>query len=184
MLAQCIVDPVLAPEYCLTAERAFGSIMRTFTSSRFQQLRASRLVVALFALGLLGFSVAPCHATPQHGHPGTSHHGTMPAGDCGHCPHGPTGLDHACATVAAPDCASLGPAVFERLGAESQPAAAPPPAFLERQGAELQPAAAPPPAFPHIEPFPSDDGPVRAIRARDLPIPHASFQQRYCSYLK
>ena len=166
MLAQCIVDPVLAPEYCLTAERAFGSIMRTFTSSRFQQLRASRLVVALFALGLLGFSVAPCHATPQHGHPGTSHHGTMPAGDCGHCPHGPTGLDHACATVAAPDCASLGPAVFERLGAESQP------------------AAAPPPAFPDLKPFPYGDEHARDIRARRLPAPHASIQQRYCSYLK
>jgi len=140
--------------------------MRLFTTSRFQQLRASRLVVAIFALGLLGFSVAPCHAMPQHQHPGTSHHASMPAGDCGHCTDAPSGLAHGCATAAAPDCASVGPAL------------------LERQGAELQPAAAPPPAFPDIEPFPSDEGPVRDIRARDLPFPRASIQQRYCSYLK
>ena len=166
MLAQRIVDPLLAPEYCSTFERASGSLMRMFTSSRFQQLRASRLVVAIFALGLLGFSVAPCHAMPQHQHPGTSHHGSMPAGDCGHCPHARTGLDHGCPTVAAPDCASVGPAV------------------LARPVAELQPAAAPPPAFADLEPFACDDRPVRDIRARDLPASHASIQQRYCSYLK
>lgn len=140
--------------------------MRMFNSSRHQQLRASRLVVAILALGLLGFSVAPCHAMPQHEHPGTSHHGSMPAGDCGHCPHTPIGLDHGCATVAAPDCASAGPAL------------------LERQGAGLQPAAAPPPAFPDLKPLPFNDGPVRDIRDRDLPASHASIQQRYCSYLK
>lgn len=140
--------------------------MRMFTNSRFQQLRASRLVVAIFAFGLLGFSVAPCHALPQHQHPGTSHHGSMPDGDCGHCPQAPTGLDHACPTVAPPDCASIGQAV------------------LERPVAELQAAAAPPPAFPDLEPYACDDGPVRDIRARDLPASHASIQQRYCSYLK
>lgn len=140
--------------------------MRMFTSSRFQQPRASRLVVAILALGLLGFSVAPCHAMPQHQHPGTSHHGSMPAGDCGHCPHAPAGLDHSCATVAAPDCASAGSAV------------------PDRQGGELQPAAAPPPVFPGLEPFPHGGGPVRDIRSRDLPGSRASIQQRYCSYLK
>ncbi len=140
--------------------------MRMFNSSRFQQLRASRLVVAIFALGLLGFSIAPCHAMPQHQHPGTSHHGSMPAGDCGHCPHAQTGLDDGCATVAAPACASVTPVAFER------------------PVAELLPAAAPPPAFNDLEPFACDDGPVRDIRARDLPASHASIQQRYCSYLK
>jgi hypothetical protein len=140
--------------------------MRMLNGSRFQQLRASRLVVALFAVGLLGFSAAPCHAMPQHQHPGTSHHGSMPAGDCGHCPQAQTSLDRGCATATAPDCASIGPAV------------------LERHDAGLQPVAAPPLAFPDLVPFDSDDGPVRDIRARDLPASHASIQQRYCSYLK
>ncbi|MGB5132204.1 MAG: hypothetical protein WBO00_06290 [Steroidobacteraceae bacterium] len=166
MLAQRIIDPLLVPEYCSAVERASVPIMRIFTSSRFQQLRASRLVIAILGLGLLGFSIAPCHAMAQHQHPGTSHHGSIPAGDCGHCPDTPSSLDRGCATAAATDCASVGPAV------------------LERQGIEVpQPAAAAPPAFPDINPFPPDDGPVRDMRARDLPAPHVSIQQRYCSYL-
>ena len=140
--------------------------MRVFTCRRFQQLRASRLVVAIFALGLLGFSIAPCHAMSQGQHPGTSHHGSMPAGDCGHCPDVPAGLDHGCAMTAAADCVAVGPAV------------------IERHGAELQPVAAPPPAFPDIDPFPPNNGLARDIRVRDLPVARASLQQRYCSYLK
>ena len=148
------------------SERVIGSMMRMFTTSRIGQFRASRLVVAVFALGLLGFSVAPCHAMPEQQHPGTSHHGSMPAGDCGHCPHAPSGLDHGCANVAAPDCASVGPAL------------------IERQGDQLQPAAAPPPAILDFDAFPSDDGLVRDVRVHDLPVSNVPLQQRYCTYLK
>lgn len=141
--------------------------MRLLTAIRFHQLRAPRLVAVMFAIGWLGFAVAPCQAMPHQQHPGTSHHGSMPAGDCGHCPSAPSGLDNGCAMVAAPDCVSEGLALLERRDTEIP-----------------QPAAAPPPAFPSIDAFIPDGRPLRDTRARRLLVSHVSIQQRYCTYLK
>jgi hypothetical protein len=135
------------------------------TNSRIRQLQVSRLMIAIFAIGLLGFSVAPCQAMPDQ-QQGTSQHGSMPGGDCGHCPDARSGLVLGCATAVAPDCISTGPAL------------------PERQGVELQPAAAPPPAILELDPFPPDGGIVRDVRARDLPVSRVPLQKRYCSYLK
>jgi hypothetical protein len=135
-------------------------------NSRIRQLRASRLVTAIFAIGLLGFSIAPCQAMVHPQPQGTSHNGSMPDGDCGHCPNAPTDLDHGCATARAVECAPIGPAL------------------LERQAVEVQPAAAPPPATLDFDAFPPDDGIVRDFRAHDLPVSLVPLQTRYCSYLK
>jgi len=133
--------------------------MRLLTAMRRHQHRTPRLVAAIFAIGWLGFAVAPCQASPLHE--------SMPADDCGHCPTAPSSLDHGCATVAAPDCLSEGLALFER-----------------RDGEIPQPPAGLPPAFPSIDAFIPDGGSLRDTRARCLLVSHVSIQQRYCTYLK
>ncbi len=140
-------------------EHLSGSNMRLLTIIRLRQLRAPRLVAAIFAIGWLGFAVAPCQASPQHE--------SMPADDCGHCPSVPSDLSSDCATVAAPDCLSEGLALLELRNTEFP-----------------QPAAGPPPAFARVDAFIPDGKPLRDARARCLLVPHVSIQQRYCTYLK
>lgn len=140
--------------------------MRFLTAIRLRQLRAPRLVAALFAIGWLGFAVAPCQAMPHQQHQGTSHHGSMPSDGCGHCPNAPSDLDGGCATVAAPECLSIGPAILE-----------------PRDTQIPQPATGPPPAFPGIDAFISDSVPLSDDRTHRLPVSRVSLQQRYCTYL-
>jgi hypothetical protein len=140
--------------------------MRLLTSKRSNRLRASRLVAALFAIGWLGFAVAPCQAMPHQQQPGSSDHGSMPADGCGGCPRSPSGLDSGCAMVGSPECLSAGPAI---LGL--------------RDSDFPQPAAGPPLAITGFDAFIPDAVPVRDARVRQSPVPHASIQQRYCSYL-
>ncbi len=141
--------------------------MRLLTTIRLRQLRASRLVAAVFAIAWFGLAAAPCQASPDLEHSGTSHHGSMPADDCGHCPAAASDLDEGCATVAAPDCLSQGPALLERRDVEIP-----------------QPPAGPPPGFFSIAAFVPDGGLVQDARARRLLVSHVSVQQRYCTYLK
>ena len=141
--------------------------MRLLTAMRFHQLRAPRLVAAIFAIGWLGFAVAPCQAMPYQQHQGTSDHGAMPADGCGNCPDAPSHIDSGCAMVAAPECPSMGLAV---LG--------------PRDTQLAQPAAGPPPAFPAFDAFVPDASPMRESHARYLPVASVSLQQLYCTYLK
>lgn len=147
--------------------RIFGSIMHLLTSLRFSLPRAPRLVAAIFAIGWLGFAVAPCGAMPNHQHPGTSHHGSMPADDCGHCQNAPSGAGSGCAVVAAPECMSMGPAI---------------PGFRDAQSSH--PSLGPPLEPSIFAAFIPDAGPVRKSDARHLPVANVSLQQRYCTYLK
>ena len=140
--------------------------MHFLTAIRLRHLRAPRLVAAIMALGWLGFAVAPCQAMPHQQPQGTSHHGSMPGGDCGHCSSEPAGLDNACAMVAAPDCQSVGQAILD-----------------PRDNEIPQPAVGPPPAIPGSDAYIPDVGPLQDIRAHRLPVPRASIQQRYCTYL-
>ena len=140
--------------------------MRLLTAMRFRQLRVARLVAAIFAIGWLGFAVAPCQAMPDHQHPGISHHGSVLAGDCGHCPSAPPGHDNGCAMAATPDCQSAGRQL------------------LERRDIELpQPVVGPPLALPVFDAFVPDAGSMPDARAHRLPAPHVSIQQLYCTYL-
>jgi hypothetical protein len=130
--------------------------MRFLTAIRRRQLRAPHLVAAIFAIGWLGFAVAPCQAMPQHE--------SMP--NCGDCPSAPSGLDSGCAMVASADCQSAGLAIHDTRHTEFP-----------------QSAAAPPPAFPGVDAFLLDGGPSRDSRVHRLPVSHVSLQQRYCTYL-
>ena len=141
--------------------------MRLLTAIRIRQLRAPRLVAAIFAIGWLGLAVAPCQAMPDHQISGTSHHGSIPADDCGHCPSAPTSVSIGCAMAAAPDCQSTGPVLLDG-----------------RDFGLAQPAAGPPLAFQVFDAFVSDGRPLRDVRVVRLPASHASIQQRYCTYLK
>lgn len=132
--------------------------MHLLATKRFSRLRASRLLAAIFAIGWLGIVAAPCQAL--------SHDVSMPAGDCSHCPGAPSGINGGCATAAGPGCAMAGPAL---------------PGY---RAADLpQPAAGPPPAIPDFDTFVPDAGRSRDPRVRHFPVPHASIQQRYCTYL-
>jgi hypothetical protein len=133
--------------------------MRLLTAIRFHQLRAPRLVAVMFAIGWLGFAVAPCQASPLHE--------SMPADNCGHCPTAPSDLDNGCAMVAAPECQSQSLAILEPRDTEIP-----------------QPAAGPPPAFTSFDAAIPDGGSLRDTRARSLLVSHVSIQQRYCTYLK
>lgn len=132
--------------------------MSQLTAIRHRQHRVSRLVAALFAIGWLGFAVAPCQASPLDE--------SMPADDCGHCPIAPSDLDNSCTSVAAPECMTEGLTLLERRDIESP-----------------QSSAAPPSAFPNIDAFIPDRGLLRDTRARRLLLSHVSIQQRYCTYL-
>jgi len=141
--------------------------MSLLAAIRRHQIRASRLVAALAAVAWFGIVVVPCQASLDASHVGSSHHGSMPAGDCGHCPDTDSAPDDACATIAAPDCASQVQTVVERRAAD-----------------DPKPQAAPPPAFPDFDAHPPDIGPPADARFRPTPVSSASVQQRYCTYLK
>ena len=140
--------------------------MRLLTAIRIRQLRAPRLVAAIFAIGWLGIAIAPCHAMPDLQQPATSHQGSMPAGDCGHCPSALSGHDNGCAMAAAPDCQSAGPLLLEH-----------------RDSAFPQPAIGSPLALPAFDAFIPDSGPMPDGRAHRLPVSRISIQQLYCTYL-
>lgn len=127
--------------------------------------RAARLAAAVFAFGWLGFAVAPCQAMgamPDE----APHHGSMPMDDCGHCPPATSGMPD-CADAAPVDClSSAQPAIELRQIEQPKPAAILP--AVADACAVLAPAVRPP----------------GAARSRAAPLPHASLQQRYCSYLK
>lgn len=139
--------------------------MRLLAATRFNRLRAHRLVAVMFAIGWLGFAVTPCQAMP-HQQLGSSDHGSMPAGGCGGCPDAPAGLDNGCGLVAAPECLSMGLAILESRGSGIP-----------------QPAAGPPPALPGFDAFVPDGGSLRDVRVHRLPVSRVSLQKRYCSYL-
>ncbi|MBX3702594.1 MAG: hypothetical protein KF822_02340 [Steroidobacteraceae bacterium] len=138
--------------------------MSLLAALRYHQSRAARLAAAAFAFGWLGFAVAPCQAmmpapdeAPQHG--------SMPMDDCGHCPPAESVPD--CADVAAADCVSSAQPAIELRKLELPKPVAVLPSVVD--GRAVPAPAARPPDHP---------------RARAAPLPHATLQQRYCSYLK
>lgn len=139
--------------------------MNWLAALRHYQSRAARLATAAFVVGWLGFAVAPCQAmnvTPEQ----SPHHGSMPMDDCGHCPPA-TDTAPDCADAAPTDClSSAQPAIELRQLEQPKPVAILP--LTADVSAALASAVRPPPA------------PV----ARAAPLPHASLQKRYCSYLK
>jgi hypothetical protein len=139
--------------------------MNLLARLRHHQSRAARLAAAVFAVGWLGFAVAPCqamNATPEQ----APHHGTMPMDDCGHCPP-ETGNVPDCADAAPADClSSAQPAIELRQVEQPKPVAILP--TVDDVCAMPAPATRPPAAPPR----------------RAAPLPRASLQQRYCSYLK
>ncbi|HEU0224556.1 MAG TPA: hypothetical protein VFR29_03910 [Steroidobacteraceae bacterium] len=139
--------------------------MSLLAALRHCQSRAARMAAAVFAVGWLGFAVAPCQAmNPMPDE--APHHGTIPMDDCGHCPP---------ATDTAPDCADAEPV---DCFAAAQPAIelrqAGPPKPVAVLPAIMDTCAVPAPAA----------RPPAAPRTHAAPLPHASLQQRYCSYLK
>jgi hypothetical protein len=139
--------------------------MNLLARLRHHQSRAARLAAAVFAVGWLGFAVAPCQAmSPMPDE--APHHGTMPMDDCGHCPPETSNVPD-CADAAPADClSSAQPAIELRQAEQPKPAAILP--------AVVDTCAVPAPAA----------RPPDAPRTRAAPLPHASLQQRYCSYLK
>ena len=139
--------------------------MQLLTARRISRHWVSRLLAAIIAIGWLGIAVAPCQAMPQPQHQG-SHHESMPAGDCGHCPSVPSGVDGACATATAPGCAMAGPVLYGYCAADLP-----------------QLAAGPPPAIPVFDVIFPDARPKWDLRAHRLPVSRVSIQQRYCTDL-
>lgn len=138
--------------------------MSLLAALRHHQSRAARLAAAVFAFGWLGFAVAPCQAMsamPDE----APHHGSMPMDDCGHCP--PVDSVPDCADVAAADCVSSAQPAIELRQLEQPKPVAILPAVVDAC-AVLAPVVRPP----------------GAAHSRAAPLPHASLQQRYCSYLK
>lgn len=139
--------------------------MSLLANLREHQSRAARVAAAVFAFAWLGFAVAPCQAMM----PATDqapHHGSMPMNDCPHCPP---------AVDTTPDCATAVPA--DCLGAVQ-------PMMELRQADEVKPAAVIPVAAfdsAHLAAVPRTPRPPGSLAA---PVPRASLQQRYCSYLK
>jgi hypothetical protein len=139
--------------------------MNLLARLRSHQSRAARLAAVVFAVGWLGFAVAPCqamNATPDE----APHHGSMPMDDCGHCPPA-TETTPDCAEAAPTDCLSPAQPAVELRQIEQPKLVAVLPAVVDAC-AEPAPATRPP------------AGP----RTRAAPLPQASLQQRYCSYLK
>jgi hypothetical protein len=139
--------------------------MSLIAALRRHQSRAARLAAAVFAIGWLGFAVAPCQAGDLVPHE-APHHGSMPMNDCGHCPPA-TDTAPDCADAAPADCLSAAqPAIELRQVGQPQPLAIVP-AVIDFSAAEAPPTRPPCPADGHA-----------------APSPRASLQQRYCSYLK
>jgi hypothetical protein len=139
--------------------------MSLLAALRHHQSRAARLAAAVFACGWLGFAVAPCQAMsamPDE----APHHGTMPVDDCGHCPPETSNLPD-CADAAPADClTSAQPAIELRQFEQPKPVAILPALPTDASSLALAPR------------------PPRSTDSRAPPLPHASLQQRYCSYLK
>jgi hypothetical protein len=139
--------------------------MGLLAALRHHQNRAARLAAAVFACGWLGFAVAPCQAMGAMTEE-APHRGSMPMDDCGHCPP---------ATDTAPDCADAAPVnCFSSA----------PPAIELRQTEQPKPVAILPAAPADASALAPVPRPPRSPHAHPGPIPHASLQQRYCSYLK
>ncbi|MGQ0383775.1 MAG: hypothetical protein ACT4UP_03685 [Gammaproteobacteria bacterium] len=136
--------------------------MSLIAALRQHQRRTARLAAALFAFGWLGFAIAPCQAMvamPDD----APHHDSMPMDDCGHCPPADTLPD--CAEAAPADCASATePAIELRNSEQAKPVAI-----------AVSFAIVPLPVAAGVRPVPCTGPP---------PPPHASIQQRFCSYLK
>lgn len=139
--------------------------MNLLARLRSHQSRAARLAAAVFAVGWLGFAVAPCQAmNPMPDE--APHHGSMPMDDCGHCPPETSGVPD-CADASPSDClSSVQPAIELRQVEQPKPFAILP--------AAVEACVVPAPAA----------RPLAAARTRATPLPHTSLQQRYCSYLK
>jgi len=139
--------------------------MNLLARLRHDQSGAARLAAAAFAVGWLGLAVAPCqamNATPEQ----APHHGTMPMDDCSHCPP-ETGNAPDCADAAPADClSSAQPAIELRQAEQPKPVAILPALPTDASSLALSPR------------------PPRSADSRAAPLPHASLQQRYCSYLK
>lgn len=139
--------------------------MSWLAALRQHQNRAARLAAAVFACGWLGFAVAPCQAMGALAEQ-APHHGSTPMEDCGHCPP-VTDTVPDCVDGAAVDClSSAQPAIELRQIEQPKPVAILPAAPADTSA--LAPAPRPP----------------RSPHACAEPLPHASLQQRYCSYLK
>jgi hypothetical protein len=140
--------------------------MNLLAALRHYHSRGMRRAAVVFAIGWLGFAVAPCQAMGIESPSDAPHHGSMPADDCGHCL--PSANEASgCASAAAADCLpAVTPLIDVRETDHPKPVAMPAPIAAELSGA----------------------GPVRALRgsrrAPTLPLPHASVQQRYCTFLK
>lgn len=139
--------------------------MSLLAASQECRTRAGRLATAVLAIGWLGFAVAPCQAMnvmPDE----APHHGSVPMDDCGHCPP---------ATSTLPDCADAVPAV---CFSSSQPAIE----LLQQE--QLKPVAILPPVSVNMYPLAPAVQLPRHSSAQAAPLPRASLQQRYCSYLE
>ncbi len=131
------------------------------------QSRAVRAAAAAFAIGWLGFAVAPCQAMGIPSPVDAPPHGTMPMDDCDHCPPPADETPSACAIAAADDCS---PAT-QSIGGFRQADQPKPVALAAPHPAEQ--ASATPAGIRY-----------RPLAAPAAPFPRATLQQRYCSYLK
>lgn len=138
---------------------------------RRMQVPMARSLTVLFAAAWLGLAVQPCTAMEGHDEAGaaTHHGGTASTGhDCPHCPPAPEPQEEApCGTALS--CDAIGAPM---VTAKAQDL--PPPGWF----ACLPATAAPQPGDHAVaEPMRPPVPPARRTTA-------ASFQQRYCSYLK
>jgi hypothetical protein len=141
--------------------------MGLLANFRRHQLRAPQLLAAFIAIVWFGSAVEPCQASMATAHAGTSQHDSMTDGSCGHCQDTTSSSDAPCAMLSAGDCQMTGQAIVKRFQTDdSQPPATPPPAALNSD----------PPAS-------GINSPAEAW-IRPTPVPRASIQQRYCTYLK
>jgi hypothetical protein len=139
--------------------------MNLLAALRYYHSRGIRRAAVVFVVGWLGFAAAPCQAMDIEFPTEAPHHDSMPADECGHCP--PAGDKAAnCANAAAADClAATSPLIDIRELDHPKPVGMPAP---------IRAAFASGPVRPRH----------RLQNAAASPLPHASIQQRYCSYLK
>lgn len=130
---------------------------------RYQRWTA-RLTVAVFAVGLLGLTFAPCEA--MAGASGQATQGLSATDDCGHCPPAGDPVPH-CAAMAPVDCvAKAQPATEFRRIEQAKPVA-----IMAAQS---------------LDPVEIVDtaSHVRLQKLVAAPRVRASLQQRFCSFLK
>jgi hypothetical protein len=126
-----------------------------------------RQVVVVFAVGWLGFAVAPCQAMGRESAPDVPRHGSMPAGDCCHCPVETLNPGAACLTMAAADRPLPQAALADRRDAEHP-----------------DPQAALPPTAPNADAFLPVIRSPAAPGGWHSPASRVSIRQRYCTYLE